>query len=191
MNSISKGKYSKLKMYCPCTLTTLNLLMGITVLYFLIIDSSSSSRIFLPLLIVFAGFCDWIDGKAARKFGTESKFGKELDSFADSISFGIAPVAIVLSQLVEYGRFLGKVAVILFPLAGIYRLARFNVTKSDGCYFQGLPIPVAGVGLAIKQIIVISLNLRVNSLYIDSYLTSMLMIAASILMVSKIKVKKI
>lgn len=191
MNSVSKDKYYRLKMCCPCMFTTLNLLMGIIVIYSITIDSSNSSKILLPLLIIFAGFCDWVDGKIARKFGAESQFGKELDSFADSISFGLAPVTLVISHLVEYAGFLGTLAVIIFPLAGIYRLARFNVTKSNGCYFEGLPIPVAGVGLAIKHIIAISLSLQGNSLYIDSYITSIVMIMASILMVSKIKVKKV
>lgn len=191
MNSISKGKYSRLKMCCPCMLTTLNLLMGIIVIYFMTLDRSNSLKIFLPLLIMFAGFCDWMDGKVARKFGASSQFGKELDSFADSISFGLAPVTLVIYHLVKYAGFLGIIAVIIFPLTGIYRLARFNVTESNGRYFEGLPIPVAGVGLAIKHIIVTSLSLQGNALYIDSYITSIIMILASILMVSKIKVKKV
>lgn len=191
MNSVGKSKYYKLKMCCPCMFTTLNLLMGIIVIYSITIDSGNSSNITLPFLIIFAGLCDWLDGKAARKFGAASQFGKELDSFADSISFGLAPVTLLVFHLVEYAGFLGTLAVIIFPLAGVYRLARFNASKSNGCYFQGLPIPVAGVGLAIKHIIVTSLNLQGNSLYIDAYLTSIAMIVISMLMVSKIRVRKI
>lgn len=191
MNGISERKESKLKMYCPCMLTTTNLLMGVMVIYFMILDRGNSINRLLPYLIMFAGFCDLLDGRLARKFNAESHFGKELDSFADSISFGIAPVTLVAFNLVEYAGILGSLAMIIFPLAGVYRLARFNVTESDGCYFEGLPIPVAGVGLAIKHIVATSLNLQGSALYIDAYLTCIFMIAASILMVSRIKVKKV
>lgn len=185
----SKDKYSKLKMYSPSMFTTLNLLMGIIVIFHMALNSSNACKIYMPLLILFAGFCDWIDGRVARRFDAESSFGKELDSLADSISFGVAPVTLVVCHLVEYAGILGIIASIMFPLAGVFRLARFNVNEHRG-YFEGLPITVAGVALALKHLIVLSLSLQGHAVYIDSYLTSIVMIIVSFLMVSKIKVKK-
>src|SRR5699024_411575 len=107
------------------------------------------------------------------------------------ISFGIAPVTLVIIQLIEYAEILGTIAVIIFPIAGIYRLARFNVTESHGDHFQGLPIPVAGVGLAMKHLVVSSLGLSGYAIYIDAYLSSIVMILVSLIMVSNIKVRKV
>ena len=190
MKNQDNDRYSKLKMYTPTMFTTLNLLMGIIVIYNIVLDNSNSYRIDLPLLIVFAGFCDVLDGKIARKFNVESDFGKEMDSLADSISFGLAPVTLVICRLIEYAGLLGVIASLVFPVAGVFRLAKFNVTESNG-YFEGLPITVAGVALAVKHLISLLLGLQGSAVYIDSYLTGGAMIIASLLMVSKIKIKKV
>jgi CDP-diacylglycerol--serine O-phosphatidyltransferase len=86
-----------------------------------------------------------LDGKVARLTGTSSKFGVELDSLADVISFGVAPgVLLYLWALRPFGK-LGWLAAFLYVICGALRLARFNVQVStvESRRFVGIPIPAA------------------------------------------------
>ncbi len=97
--------------------------------------------------IFLGAFLDALDGKVARKVKATSSIGIQLDSLADFITFGVAPVALMRAVgLFDLGDW--KLAVgILYLFAGAYRLARFNVSaKLEGVtYYEGLPIPIAAV----------------------------------------------
>jgi CDP-diacylglycerol--serine O-phosphatidyltransferase len=113
-----------------------------------------------------AAFFDGLDGRIARMTNTVSEFGRELDSLADVIAFGIAPAALAFAwgvyfvprvdfMTVEQFRRGGYFLAFLFLLCGAARLARFNIQKNpipknpgrpDRKYFVGLPIP-AGAGM--------------------------------------------
>ena len=97
------------------------------------------------IAIVVAAFFDQLDGRLARLTRATSKFGAELDSLCDAVSFGVAP-AMLLHQwaLQPFGR-IGLMACFLFAACGVLRLARFNVQVGvvEKNYFQGLPIPMA------------------------------------------------
>src|SRR5437667_11058981 len=100
--------------------------------------------------IVFAGILDTLDGRVARLSGTGTRFGAELDSLVDIVSFGVAP-AFLLYQI-EFAS-AGPAAWIycyFFVMAVAIRLARFNVTQAGRAkeYFIGLPSPAAGMTLA-------------------------------------------
>jgi len=100
--------------------------------------------------IVFAGILDTLDGRVARISGTGTRFGAELDSLVDIVSFGVAP-AFLLYQ-VEFAA-AGSAAWIFcyfYVMAAAIRLARFNVTQAGRAktYFIGLPSPAAGMTLA-------------------------------------------
>ncbi len=100
-------------------------------------------------LIVLAGFFDALDGKIARVSRSTSKFGIELDSFADFVSFGIAPAVIFYSfRLFILGTW-GWLIGFVFIICGAFRLARFNIQArlEEKPYFIGLPIPAAAVTL--------------------------------------------
>ena len=108
------------------------------------------------LAILAAGVFDGLDGRVARAMNATSAFGKEYDSLADFLSFGIAP-AVLIHQwaLVPFHR-VGWAGAFLYAVCGALRLARFNVqhhTQNERVskrYFQGLPIPAAaGVVAAI------------------------------------------
>lgn len=110
-----------------------------------------------------AVFLDGLDGRIARMTNTTSEFGRELDSLADVISFGMAPAVLAftwgvqfaapaLASLREHLLQTGYFVAFLFLLCGAVRLARFNVQKNpkpknpgrpDRKYFVGLPIPAA------------------------------------------------
>lgn len=100
--------------------------------------------------ILAASIFDALDGRVARATGAVSAFGKEYDSLADFLSFGIAPALLIYQwSLVPHHRW-GLAAAFLFVVCGALRLARFNVMQSYGQdervskrYFQGLPIPAA------------------------------------------------
>jgi CDP-diacylglycerol---serine O-phosphatidyltransferase len=117
--------------------------------------------------IGFAVLFDGLDGRVARMTGTSSDFGKELDSLADVITFGVAPAMLAWTwgfhlmppvALTEWNiklTQLGAIASFLFLMAGASRLARFNITtnaqpsnpgRPGKKYFVGMPIP-AGAGV--------------------------------------------
>jgi CDP-diacylglycerol--serine O-phosphatidyltransferase len=111
-----------------------------------------------------AVFFDGLDGRIARMTNTTSDFGREMDSLADAITFGVAPAVLAIAWGVQFAdgsmnafvrdhlRQLGYFIAFLFLLCGTVRLARFNVQKNpipknpgkpDRKYFVGLPIPAA------------------------------------------------
>ena len=95
---------------------------------------------------------DGLDGRVARLTGTESAFGKEYDSLADMVAFGVAPAIVSyqwgVARIAEYGRAwgrLGWLAAFFYAVTAALRLARFNtrVGSADKRYFEGLPSPSA------------------------------------------------
>jgi len=100
------------------------------------------------LLILTACICDALDGRLARLGGHESAFGREFDSLADIVSFGVAPALMVYKVvLIEFPR-LGWIVASLYLLCGALRLARFNCVAASNAGggskdFRGFPIPAA------------------------------------------------
>lgn len=134
------------------------------------------------LMILCAAFVDRYDGVIARKINEESDLGKELDSLCDLISFGAAPAVLCwCTFLSNYGVY-GYIISILFPIAGAYRLARFNIAESKGI-FVGIPITVAGAALALVVLVSLAFNL-------SNIVSTVVMILLSYLMISKFKFKK-
>ncbi len=105
--------------------------------------------------IVVAGIFDGLDGRMARLLGGTSKFGAELDSLSDFVSFGAVPAVLMyMATLHEIGG-VGWAVALIFATCCALRLARFNTMIGDpnpppwaGSYFVGVPAP-AGAGLAI------------------------------------------
>jgi CDP-diacylglycerol--serine O-phosphatidyltransferase len=104
--------------------------------------------------VILAGVLDGIDGRIARLLKAQSRFGAELDSLADSISFGVAPALILFLWTLQDLPRLGWLASLGFAICCVLRLARFNARidlddqphKSAG-FLTGVPAPV-GAGLA-------------------------------------------
>ncbi|ATP41219.1 CDP-diacylglycerol--serine O-phosphatidyltransferase [Solibacillus sp. R5-41] len=114
-----------------------------------IMATLNESYSYSVLLIFIAAFLDRYDGKVARKFNQESELGKQLDSMADIISFGVAPALLMYEMaLTDYG-VTGMMMAVMYIAAGALRLARFNVMDSTG-YFVGLPITAAGTLLTFS-----------------------------------------
>lgn len=93
---------------------------------------------------------DVLDGRIARLTGTQSEFGAEFDSLADTVSFGVAPALLAYLWALHLVPRAGWPIAFLFLVCGVLRLARFNVQKHvvDSRYFVGLPIPAAAAQIA-------------------------------------------
>lgn len=129
----------------PNGFTLANLFFGILA----IISASRGEYERAVWYIVIGGICDAIDGRIARATGTGSRFGEELDSLVDAISFGLAP-ALIMYFAVLTKETLDWIFVFLFAACAVMRLARFNVEQAGRSkrYFRGLPSPAAGGVLA-------------------------------------------
>ncbi len=127
---------------------------------------------------------DMLDGRIARLTGTASAFGREFDSLADVISFGIAPAILVLRWGLEPLGRLGWAVGFVFVSAGAIRLARFNIqATSDKRYFVGLPIPAAA---AVPASTVFMYPYGLHD-YASALPALALMLAPALLMVSTIR----
>lgn len=135
-------KLLKLKDYITLSGTT----MGILALICAIIGS----RFFISLgffLVSISLGTDLLDGYIARKTGTVNKFGIELDSLSDSLTFGIAP-AVLTFQAFKTGSIFDIILIIgciCFALGAILRLARFNITTEDTPGYVGVPTPLSAL----------------------------------------------
>lgn len=127
----------------PGFFTLGNMLCG----FLSILRSLDGDAVHAAWLVILAGFFDALDGKIARFSGSVSRFGTELDSFADLVSFGIAPAVLLYSLKLPYLSEWGWILGFVFVLCGAFRLARFNLRSrtEDDIYYMGLPIPMAGI----------------------------------------------
>ena len=161
----------------PNIFTLLNLFFGCLAVVFIlqnntlffVVDQDAqiqypSALLTRPETIYWASACigiaaiiDFLDGLVARLLNYASEMGKQLDSLADVVSFGVAPAMIIYQFLrLSYAQHasaldtsaLWLVPAFALPCAGAYRLARFNLDKNRTCYFSGVPIPAAGLLVA-------------------------------------------
>jgi CDP-diacylglycerol--serine O-phosphatidyltransferase len=112
------------------------------------------AALLIPLALVF----DVLDGRIARWRHSASPLGRELDSLADVISFGVAPAAIAFA--VGVNSWLDQLILIYFAVCGLSRLARYNVTAEAMSadtgkvrYFEGTPIPTSVVPLGLLMLL--------------------------------------
>ena len=170
-----RGRQSKGMYILPSLFTTANMALGYyamlevmraTLTDFWHLDNAAKA-------IGFAVLFDGLDGRIARMTGTSSDFGRELDSLADVITFGVAPAMLAWTWgvylmppvlLTDWHNNwhikltqLGAIASFLFLIAGASRLARFNITSNPQPsnpgrpgkkYFVGMPIPAGAGGVA-------------------------------------------
>lgn len=171
-----------LKKHIPNILTFMNLSFGILS----IIKVLEKEFLVTSILIIAAALVDRYDGRIARYFNVSSEIGKELDSLADLISFGVAPALLVFIKYYFQNIGFGECRIIFiltYVICGCYRLAKYNVSEFNGI-FTGIPITIAGSILALFSLFVHSSSLAI-------ILSTALMMGLSYLMISKLKLKKI
>jgi len=125
------------KAIIPNTLTMLNLVMGCAALL-----AHNVQEAFVFVLV--AAFADLLDGLVARAIGAASEMGKQLDSLADVVSFGVVP-SFWLYRLLQPELKVWAALAFLLAVAAAFRLARFNLDTSKSTGFKGLPVPANGL----------------------------------------------
>jgi CDP-diacylglycerol--serine O-phosphatidyltransferase len=191
--------FTLLNLFFGCIAVILILQNGITVLEY----ADGSQYIGMPervgwasLFIALAGLVDFLDGLVARLFKATSPLGKQLDSLADLVSFGVAP-GMILYQLLRlsYANQPNGLDVpvgwllpaLLFPCCAAYRLARFNIDESQSYGFKGMPAPAAGLLIASLPLIYwYSTNAAVAGLVINKLVLYGVIVIVGWLMVSKV-----
>jgi CDP-diacylglycerol--serine O-phosphatidyltransferase len=194
----------QLKIYfLPNLLTAANLFCGFVALTKIVdtnredIDSGDFTRIYWALgFILLACIFDLFDGRVARMGGRESPFGREFDSLADLISFGVAPAFLVHRVVLkdisinhpEIGWFIASI----YLICGAFRLARFNCLASmsgtgGGKEFLGFPIPSAAGLVASLTLLMIWLQEKSFSKSYLKFILPALMLFLSWMMVSNVK----
>ncbi|MBU3159762.1 CDP-diacylglycerol--serine O-phosphatidyltransferase [Clostridium frigoris] len=169
----------KIKNAVPNIFTLSNMSCGIIS----ILMSFDSNYKLAAIFILLAGIFDRYDGKIARFLNVDGQLGKELDSLCDLVSFGVAPSILMFNMYNFAGLgLIGYLMVLVFPVAGAYRLAKYNITDFDGV-FSGIPITVTGTFLALYAFFMFNRASNLGP-------TMFLMILLSYLMVSKFKFKK-
>jgi len=174
----------------PSAFTLANLFFG----FWAIISAYNGNFRWAGWFIVFAGILDVLDGRIARLAKTSSRFGEELDSLVDLVSFGVAPALIM--YFLEFNT-AGKFAWVLcwiYVVAAAIRLARFNVVSAGkpSAWFTGIPSPAAGMTLACYYPFTQTPWYRASLAYLDLQHQGLvlLMLVLGVLMVSNVKYPK-
>ena len=148
-------------------------------------------------ILAILGACvfDALDGRVARMGGQESPFGRELDSLADIVSFGVAPALLVhdiVLKSIERPAGLGWLISCMYLAFGAMRLARFNCLaamdeKSSSTSFRGCPIPAAAGVISSITLLLLWLDSSEREIGQWKYALAVLMVVLSLLMVSNIE----
>lgn len=148
------------------------------------------------LLIFVAAFFDLLDGAVARALKVDGPLGKELDSLADVVSFGLAPTAIAFSMMSEsnFSEYTFELALgqswlpltaFAIVIGAAYRLAKFNIDTTQSKEFKGMPSPAAGLFWASLALVEF---LSMEPLpFLSPMNVAILSIIIAVLMVSKIR----
>jgi CDP-diacylglycerol---serine O-phosphatidyltransferase len=193
----------KLKIYfLPNLLTAGNLFFGFVALTKIVdavpgTDNYFNQIKFALACILLACICDLFDGRLARMGGIESPFGREFDSLADLVSFGVAPAFLVhrivlrdvfSPEYADLGWFISSI----YLICGAFRLARFNCLatmpgSSANKDFLGFPIPSAAGLVASLTLLIIHFNEKEKSLGHWNYLIAGVLVFLSAMMVSTVR----
>jgi CDP-diacylglycerol---serine O-phosphatidyltransferase len=130
----------------PSAFTLGNLFFGI----YAVVAATRGDLEWAGWCVIFAGVLDMLDGRVARFTRTGSRFGAELDSLVDAISFGVAPAFIMYEIFFHDATSWSWTLSYVYVVAAVVRLARFNVEQGGEAkrVFHGLPSPAAGMTLA-------------------------------------------
>jgi len=169
----------------PNVLTVLALCCGLTAIRFALLEQWQHA----VAAIIVAGVLDGLDGRLARLLGGGSKFGAELDSLADFLSFGAAPAVVVYTWSSNTLGGIGWACSLFLAVCTALRLARFNTALEDPTkpafaynYFVGVPSPAGGVLALLPMMITFEWP---DGPFRNPVLTSVWVVVIGLLMVSK------
>ena len=154
MTTTNKSSRLTLRSIAPNIVTVLAMCAGLTSIKFAL-----SGKFELAVAaIILGGVLDGIDGSIARMLKSTSKFGAELDSLSDAISFGVAPAVVLYMWSLQDLKGVGWVVTLIYAVSCVLRLARFNTALDENGtvrkkgYLTGVPAPL-GAGLALVPLI--------------------------------------
>ncbi len=169
----------------PSILTLLGLCCGATAIRFAL----SSDWKHAVAAVIAAMVFDMLDGRAARMFGADTRFGAQLDSLVDLVSFGVAPGVIVFLWSLNGMGDAGWAAALIFFACSAIRLARFNIqsARDEGAtranpFFTGLPTPAAAFLVVLPMLLSFQFG---DDIVRNPVLSSIIVVLASALMVSR------
>ena len=184
--------------WVPNAITALNLVCGSLAVFFAVDGQLGWAAVFILSAAVF----DFLDGFAARLLKAYSSIGKELDSLADMISFGLAPAAMVFSMLeftlfgknqpiqdidATWSQWIVLYTSLLIPIAGAFRLAKFNTDDRQSEQFLGMPIPANAIFFAsLGLILELGTNQAIPAIILNKYMLLASVFICSFLMVSEL-----
>ena len=132
--------------FLPTLLTLGNGFFGFTSILF----ASCGDLVFAAYFILLGALFDALDGRIARLIGTSSSLGAQLDSLCDAITFCLAPAFLAYSWELNKMGIIGYLGSALFLLAGLFRLAKFNLSQEEqSSFFFGIPTTFAASYVAI------------------------------------------
>jgi len=171
--------------FIPNALTVLALCTGATAIRFALSGHWQAAVV----AIILAAVLDTLDGRIARLLGLDSKFGAQLDSLADLVSFGIAPSVLVYMWTLYQGGGAGWTIALVFCVCCAIRLARFNIQSdeaeddSPANHFTGVPAPAAACLILVPML----LSFQGDIPWLrDPFLSGGWMAIVSLLMVSRL-----
>lgn len=194
----------------PNVFTLLNLLFGCLAIVMIMqpgvtfsVDANGDNLVAIPeritwasLFIALAAVIDFLDGFMARLLKVPSELGRQLDSLADAVSFGVAPGLIAYQFLrLCFAQqadgldvsMLWLMPAFILPCAGAYRLARFNIDPSQGYSFKGVPIPAVGLLFASFPLVYwYSNDTRIIGMMLNKWFWYATLLIVSYLMVSRL-----
>lgn len=186
----------------PTLMTAGNLLCGFMAILHIVgrfqLQEENHRYLWAIGFILVACLFDALDGRVARMSGQSSDFGRELDSLADIVSFGIAPALlvhdIVLAEFEQTVRGLGWLIACVYLVCGAMRLARFNcIAARDAAngtsskFFSGCPIPAAAGVIVSLTLTLLWIEGSERTIGSWKYALPVLMVLLSYLMVSKVE----
>ena len=156
-------------------------------------------KIYLSALFIgLAAIIDFLDGFIARWLQVSSELGKQLDSLADVVSFGVAPSMIVYKFLAQSNQsffndgfvpFIALAPAFLIAVAAAYRLGKFNILSNDNIDFMGVPTPAIGILTASFPIIFwTNKNIQIFKILNSPFFWYLFIILVSILMIANIPI---
>ncbi|HAQ18370.1 MAG TPA: CDP-diacylglycerol--serine O-phosphatidyltransferase [Prolixibacteraceae bacterium] len=184
--------------WVPNTITALNLVCGSLSVFFAIDGQLGLAAVFIFAAAIF----DFLDGFSARLLNAYSSIGKELDSLADTVSFGLAPAAIIFTMLeltlfgknqhiqdieANLSQWIFLLSSLVIPIAGAFRLAKFNTDDRQSDQFLGMPIPANAIFFAsLALVLVLGDRTIIEPIILNKYTLLASIFSCSFLMVSEL-----
>ena len=177
----------KARMLLPNALTLIGVCIGLSSIKFAL-DGKFALAV---IAIIFAGLMDALDGRIARLIKGTSKMGKELDSLADVISFGVAPAFVMYFWNLQYLDKLGWLLCLVYVVCVALRLARFNVSSNEepsweDNFFEGVPAPAGGIIVLMPLIFNFSELVKVNLNFDYNLIVPTIFVIISFLLISTV-----